>query len=133
MDGVSSISKASAFEGLDRITVRTPSNANTDIFESFQAIITCCILRRLSSESNQVMGQSILVPADGDGTVEVLLVKLATAIFCTLLDSALSERCIATSLVNSKHLDRNALTKTAMVRFVHSSRWAIDHDDIGFL
>ena len=76
------------------------------------------------------MGHSILVPADG--TVEGLLVKLATANFCTLLESAPSEHCVAMSLVNSKHLDRNALTSTAMVRFVHSSRWAIDHDDIGF-
>ena len=76
------------------------------------------------------MGHRILVPAAG--TVELILVKLETAIFCTLLEFALSEHTVAIPLVNSKHLDCNAMTSTVMVKFVHSFRWVTDHDDIGF-
>ena len=46
--------------------------------------------------------------------------EAARAIFCTLLELTLSEHCVAILLVNSKQLDRDAMTSTVMVRFVHS-------------
>ena len=107
-DGCSGIFKMSVFEGPDRITVKTFSNASTGIFECFQAITTGCIPRRLSSESAQVMGHRMVIFAVG--TAEVALVKLATAIFCTSLEPALSQQCVAKHLANSNYLDRTTIT-----------------------
>ena len=60
------------------------------------------------------MGQTILVPTVS--TIEVALVKVATAISCTLLEPASAEECVATPLGNSEYLDRTAITSTTMAR-----------------